>query len=164
MRQYMKTNRVLLVLLAAAVAVSLWVIARRWSVESENKTYDVVLDYTELELMAEQSDHDVSWWLEQFRDMGITRVGLTEESLTSLMENSPLDVTATVMDKVIQDANWRENYPAEFVDIIEERGYDRFDVLVEAAGAEAVDFVVEAVTERFHPEDVVVLDDGESAC
>ena len=68
------------------------------------------------------------------------------------------------MDKVIQDANWRENYPAEFVDIIEERGYDRFDVLVEAAGAEAVDFVVEAVTERFHPEDVVVLDDGESAC
>ena len=48
MRQYMKTNRVLLVLLAAAVAVSLWVIARRWSVESENKTYDVVLDYTEL--------------------------------------------------------------------------------------------------------------------
>ena len=157
-------NRVLLVLLAAAVAVSLWVIARRWSVESENKTYDVVLDYTELELMAEQSDHDVSWWLEQFRDMGITRVGLTEESLTSLMENSPLDVTATVMDKVIQDANWRENYPAEFVDIIEERGYDRFDVLVEAAGAEAVDFVVEAVTERFHPEDVVVLDDGESAC
>lgn len=89
MRQYMKTNRVLLVLLAAAVAVSLWVIARRWSVESENKTYDVVLDYTELELMAEQSDHDVSWWLEQFRDMGITRVGLTEESLTSLMENSP---------------------------------------------------------------------------
>ena len=83
MRQYMKTNRVLLVLLAAAVAVSLWVIARRWSVESENKTYDVVLDYTELELMAEQSDHDVSWWLEQFRDMGITRVGLTEESLTS---------------------------------------------------------------------------------
>lgn len=164
MRQYLKMNRVLLVLLAAAVAVSLWVIARRWSVESENKTYDVVLDYTELELMAEQSDHDVSWWLEQFRDMGITRVGLTEESLTSLMENSPLDVTATVMDKVIQDANWRENYPAEFVDIIEERGYDRFDVLVEAAGAEAVDFVVEAVTERFHPEDVVVLDDGESAC
>ena len=37
-------------------------------------------------------------------------------------------------------------------------------MLVEAAGAEAVDFVVEAVTERFHPEDVVVLDDGESAC
>ena len=111
MRQYLKMNRVLLVLLAAAVAVSLWVIARRWSVESENKTYDVVLDYTELELMAEQSDHDVSWWLEQFRDMGITRVGLTEESLTSLMENSPLDVTATVMDKVIQDANWRRTTP-----------------------------------------------------
>lgn len=164
MKQYLKMNRVLLALLAAAVAVSLWVVARRWGVEAENKTYDVVLDYTELELLAEQSDHDVSWWLAQFKDMGITRVGLTEESLTSLMENSPLDVTAVMMDEVIQDANWRENYPADFVSAIEERGYDRFDVVVEAAGQEAVDFVVEAVTERFHPEDLVIVDDGDSAC
>lgn len=164
MKQYLKTNRVLLALLAAAVAVSLWVVARRWGVEAENKTYDVVLDYTELELLAEQSDHDVSWWLAQFKDMGITRVGLTEESLTSLMENSPLDVTAVMMDEVIQDANWRENYPADFVSAIEARGYDRFDVVVEAAGQEAVDFVVEAVTERFHPEDLVIVDDGDSAC
>ena len=105
MKSFTKATRILLALLAVAVLVSLTVIARRWQIESENKIYDVILDYNELELLAQQSDEDISWWLEQFKDMGITRVGLTEESLTSLMESSPLSVTSTMMDTVIQDAD-----------------------------------------------------------
>lgn len=163
MKSFTKANRILLALLAAAVLVSLTVIASRWRIESENKTYDVILDYNELELMAQQSDKDVTWWLEQFRDMGITRMGLTEESLTSLMESSPLSVTATMMDTVIQNADWRESYPAEFVSAITDYGYDRFDVLVEVSGQEATRFVADGVSQRFHPEDVVLLDLGEEA-
>lgn len=163
MKQYIKKNAILLVLLAAAVAVSVAVIAGRWQVEADNKQYDIIIDYGELELMAEQSDHDVTWWLEQFRDMGLTRVALTEESLASLMENSPLSVTATVMDSVIQDAAWADSYPAAFVSAIEAYGYDRFDVLVEVSGREAAGFVVDAVERRFHSEDLVVLDQGEEA-
>ena len=105
MKSFTRENRILLALLAAAVLVSLAVIAGRWRVEAENKTYDVILDYNELELLAQQSEEDVSWWLEQFRDMGITRVGLTEESLISLMESSPLSVTATMMDTEIGRAH-----------------------------------------------------------
>ena len=78
MKSFTKANRILLALLAVTVLVSLTVIARRWQIESENKTYDVILDYNELELLAQQSEEDIGWWLEQFRDMGITRVGLTE--------------------------------------------------------------------------------------
>ena len=151
MKSFTKANRILLALLAAAVLVSLTVIARRWQIESENKTYDVILDYTELELLADQSEEDISWWLEQFRDMGITRVGLTEESLTSLMENSPLSVTSTMMDTIIQNADWRNDYPAEFISTITDYGFDRFDVLVEVSGQEATQFVTEAVEQRFHP-------------
>lgn len=163
MKQYFKTNRILLVLLALTVAVSLTVIGRRWAAESENKTYDAVLDFNELELMAEQSEEDISWWLKEFKDMGVTRVGLTEESLTSLMENSPMNVTASMMDTVIQNADWRGNYPAEFVSSIEAFGYDRFDVLVELTGRDAVDFVVDAVQQRFHPEEAVILEQGDEA-
>lgn len=163
MKSFTKANRILLALLAVAVLVSLTVIARRWQIESENKIYDVILDYNELELLAQQSDEDISWWLEQFKDMGITRVGLTEESLTSLMESSPLSVTSTMMDTVIQDADWRDNYPAEFISAITDYGYDRFDVLVEISGEEATTFVTEAVEQRFHPEDVVMLNLGEEA-
>lgn len=163
MKSFTKANRILLALLAVTVLVSLTVIARRWQIESENKTYDVILDYNELELLAQQSEEDITWWLEQFRDMGITRVGLTEESLTSLMENSPLSVTSTMMDTVIQDADWRDNYPAEFVSAITDYGYDRFDVLVQISGEEATAFVTDAVEQRFHPEDVVMLNLGEEA-
>lgn len=161
MKEYIKTNRLLLILVALAVLVSVVVIGNRWRAESENKTYDVVLDYNELELLAEQSDRDISWWLEQFRDIGITRVGLTEESLSTLMENSPLPVSATLMDEIMQDAAWMERYPAQFVDAITRYGCDRFDVLVEAAGDEAVSFVTDAVSKRFHSEDVVMLNQGD---
>lgn len=163
MKQYVKTNRILLILLALSVLASFLVIGRRWAVEAENKTYDVVLDFNELELLAEQSTEDVSWWLGQFKDMGITRVGLTEESLTSLMENSPLNVTATMMDAVMHDADWRENYPAQFVSAIDDFGFDRFDVLVETSGRRETDFVVDAVRQRFHPEEAVILEQGEDS-
>ena len=163
MKQYIKTHFLLLALVAAAVLVSLTAIARRWQSEAGNRSYDVVLDYNELELLAEQSEHDIAWWLEQFRDMGITRVGLTEESLSTLMENSPLAVTATVMDTVIQDSDWAENYPAAFISELERRGYDRFDVLVHVVGREAAGFVVDAVERRFHSEDVTLFDQGDEA-
>ena len=149
MKDFLEKNKILLGVLALTLIAGLVVIAQRWSVEAKNKTYDVVLDYSELELLAEQSDEDISWWLEQFRDIGITRVGLTEESLTSLMESSPFDVTATMMDEVMQDASWRSSYPDNFVQQIEQRGYDRYDVLVEVSGQEAIDFVTEAVAARF---------------
>ena len=163
MKSFTRENRILLALLAAAGLISLAVIAGRWRVEAENKTYDVILDYNELELLAQQSEEDVSWWLEQFRDMGITRVGLTEESLISLMESSPLSVTATMMDTVMQDADWRESYPEAFVAAVTDYGFDRFDVVVETSGQVATDFVTEAVAQRFHPEDVVLVEQEEDA-
>ena len=153
MKRYIERNRVILLVLLLTLAVGLAVIAGRWRTEAENKTYDVVLDYSELELLAEQSEHDVAWWLGQFRDMGITQVGLTEESLATLMENSPLTVTNTMMDTVMQDADWMDGYPAPFVRAMERAGYDRFDVLVEVAGQEAMDFVLPALEQRL-PESV----------
>ena len=163
MKQYIKKNALPLAILALTVTVSLFVIAGRWQVEAANKTYDVILDYTELEWMAEQSDHDTAWWLKEFHDMGISQVGLTEENLTTLMENSPLNVTATVMDEVMQDAGWREEYPEAFAAGIEDFGPDRFDVLVEAEGKEAVDFVVPALQERFPAESFFCYQEGDSA-
>ena len=163
MKQYIKKNALPLAILALTVTISLFVIAGRWQVEAANKTYDVILDYTELEWMAEQSDHDTAWWLKEFHDMGVNQVGLTEENLTTLMENSPLNVTATVMDEVMQDAGWREEYPEAFAAGIEDFGVDRFDVLVEAEGKEAVDFVVPALQERFPAESFFCYQEGDSA-
>jgi len=164
MKQYCKTNRILLALLALTVLVSLTVIASRWKLESGNKSYDIVLDYNELALLAEQSEEDVSWWLQQFSDMGIRRVGLQEESLMSLMEDSPMAVTATMMDTVLHQANWQDDYPAAFVSAITAFGYDRFDVLVLVSGQEAVDFVTNSVEQRLPSGSSVIHRFGDEAC
>ena len=161
MKQYMKRNAPLLGVLVLTVIVSVIVIAGRWQAESKNKTYDVVLDYGELEAMVEQSDYDISWWLDEFHSMGVTQVGLTEENLTTLMTNSTLDVTASMMDHVTQSANWREGYPDAFLSGI--TGFDRFDVLVEARGAKARDFVVNALKQRFPEGSFFCYEDGDDA-
>ena len=162
MKQFLKSNIVVLVALAFCVTVSLGVIFARMSIESTNKTYDIVLDYNELKLLSEQSEHDISWWLNEFKQMGITRVGLQEESLMSLMENSTMALTATMMDTIMQDAGWREKYPTEFVDSIEARGYDRFDVLVEVSGEDAAEFIRFAVEERLSADDYFYHAEGAS--
>ena len=162
MKQLIKNNFILLLAIAICVAVSIGVIFARMGVESNNKTYDIVLDYNELELLSEQSEYDISWWLNEFKKMGITRVGLQEESLMSLMENSPMAVTAIMMDTIMKEAGWRSNYPAEFVSAVEARGFDRFDVLVEVSGQEAVDFVRFAVESRLHSEDYLIYNDNGS--
>ena len=156
MKQYVRTNKILLGLLALCVAVSLAVTGRRWQAEAGSKTYDIVLDYSEIELLAEQSEHDVSWWLEQFRDMGITQVGLAEESLSSLMLNPACTVTALPMETVLQDADWRTGWPDSFIRRVEQRGYDRFDVLVEVEGEETVRLVTGGVEGRLDPDSYLI--------
>ena len=155
MARYIRTHRLLLALLAACLLLASLIIANRWSVEAKNKTYDIVLDYEELCLLAGQSDKDIAWWLSFYKSLGISSVGLTEESLTSLMVNSPYEVTATVMDIVLQDASWDTQYPQPFIDAVEQHGYDRYDVLVEGCGKEAVDFLTHALSQRL-PADKVL--------
>ncbi len=152
MRAFIKENKIILILAALTVIAAIILIAARIGVEKENKTYDVVLDYNEIAAMAEQSDHDVSWWLGEFKKMGINKVGLTEESIITLMEDTELDVTGDVMYNITCKADWRENYPAAFLSAIEERGYDRFDVIVEARGDEAARFVTEGIESRVQPD------------
>lgn len=75
MKKYIKENSFFFLIILICLLSSILLIGRRWSVESSNKTYDIILDYEELELMAEQSEHDIGWWLNHFQDMGINYVG-----------------------------------------------------------------------------------------
>ncbi len=156
MADFFKTNKILVICVAIALAVACVVIGMRYSVEAGNKTYDIVLDYNEIDALAEQSGDDVETWLGYFRDMGITKVGLLEESIITLMEDSPLDVTGEVMDNVVQEAGWKDDLPEVFTAMIEDRGYDSFDVLVRAKGKDACEFVTEGLTSRM-PQDKLTV-------
>lgn len=150
MRLFVKENRVLLAIIGVAFIVALVVIGGRMSVEHKNKTYDVVLDYQELHNMVEQSDHSMDWWLKEFKSMGINKVGLQEESLDSLTEGTRMPISAKMMSDVMKDANWKQKYDPDFIQKLEARSFDDFDVLVEARSQDSYDFIADAMQERYH--------------
>lgn len=152
MKVFLKQNTILLIIIAVGIVAAFSVIGARFMVESNNKTYDIVLDYNEIEEMASQSEHDVAWWLKEFKQMGITKVGLSEESLETLVANENVPVSATVMDKVMKEANWEKNYDPAFIAGLEEKGFDKHDLLVEATSKESFDFIKNAIVDRFQSE------------
>ncbi|MDD3169372.1 MAG: DUF5693 family protein [Eubacteriales bacterium] len=161
MQLLIKENKVLLIIIAVAVLISFVTIGGRFSAENRNKTYDIVLDYNEIKAMADQSEHDISWWLREFRKMGIDKVGLAEESMVSLIEDTDLPVNATVMELIMKDADWQDNYPEDFIRELTNHGFDKYDVLIEAASAEIFNFVANGVRERYQPENFFIKETGD---
>lgn len=158
MKKYIKNNFILLGIIAIGMSFAIATIGARFITEANNDTYDIVIDYNEVEEMASQSSKDVSWWLNSFKEMGITKVGLAEESFVTLVENQNIPVSAKVMDVVMRDANWEENYPQGFIDSMYKKGFDKHDLMVEVASKEYYDFIKNSVTERYQPEQYLFFD------
>ncbi|MDR2356407.1 MAG: DUF5693 family protein [Clostridiales Family XIII bacterium] len=156
-KQFLRSNAILLLVIAAGLIAGIVVFCARIGVESANKSYDIVADFQELEAMARQSDEDIAWWLAQFKEMEITKIGLAEESLNSLMQGYDLPVSAKVMDILMQETDWRDAYPAEWTERVEGFPYDRYDVMVNMGSKEAYDFVTEALLTRYGADRVLVF-------
>ena len=143
-----KESKIIAIILLIAIAASGLVIGQRMSVENETQNVDILVDYEEMELLSQQSEHDVSWWLEEFADMGIYKVGLTEESLKTLTD-SDLPVKAELVADLRKDTYWMSQASPEVLAMIDENVKDDFDVLVIAGSDEMFDFVNRAFEERF---------------
>ncbi|MGI6731505.1 MAG: DUF5693 family protein [Anaerovoracaceae bacterium] len=161
MKLLVKENKILFSIIVLALIIALITIGGRLLTESRNKTYDIVLDYNEIKAMADQSEHDVSWWLRQFKDMGITKVGLLEENMVTLMEETDLPISANVMDIILKDADWEGGFPDSFIDALYENGFDKYDLLIESASKESFDFVANAIQERYQPAKYFIYPTGE---
>jgi len=161
MKNFLWQNKVLLTALLGVFVVCVIVIVMRIGVESESKKFDIVLDFGEIEAMAQQTEYDTEWWLRQFYDRGIVRVGLLEENLMSMTEDPNIDLHAQMVGNLILEARWRENYPASVLAALNEREYLPFDVLVEARG-DAAAFVTHAITERFREGEFEIIQQGQT--
>lgn len=152
MKNFLKESKTILILILVTVILAGTVIGARIGIEKNNKTYDIVLDYAEIEKMAEQK-YSVSEWLAEFKRIGITKVGLQEENIMTLMEESSMPVTGEVMGNVMENAHWKDELPDEFIAMVERKGgFDRFDVLVTAGDSKAVDFLNRGITSRISKE------------
>jgi len=160
MKSFLFNNRLLAAIIAFSLLTAFYVDFGRISAERQAKSYDIIIDYHELEKMAEQSDRDVDWWLAEFRKMGIDKAGLGEETLISLTEDREIPVSATMMSAVMEKADWRADYPADFLAELDQKGYDEFDVLIEADSPGIFNFIADALADRFEQDQFMAFSSG----
>ncbi|MCT4619251.1 MAG: murein biosynthesis integral membrane protein MurJ [Marinisporobacter sp.] len=156
----MKTNRILLGVLIFAVLISSMTAMTRINIEDNNKTVDVVLDYTEFEKMAKQSDKDLAWWFKKLKTLGVSSVGLNEESFeTMLAEKKPIKVE--MIGNIIKDMNWENKYPKELVDLFKEEKIDEYDLLTSTNSKELYGFIKKGLENRYDEEKFKIIKDEE---
>lgn len=152
----MKKNVVLLAVILLSVVALGSTLSARIAVESNNKVVDVVLDYSEFEGMANQSEETLGWWFEKFKGLGVQYVGLQEESIESLlMENQQLEVFMGW--QLFQEAGWREIYPSEVVEYIDNKEISEYDVVVTTKSQELFDFILSGLEGRYSSEEFKVI-------
>ena len=156
MKAYIKENKIFFLFIALAVLAALIVAGQRMAVEKADRSVDIVLDAKEVELMAEQSTHDMTWWLKEFAGMGITKVGLQEESLKSLTDSEE-PVKAELVSELRKDTYWLSQAPEEVLAMIDENVKDDFDVMVIAESPEMFSFIKRAFEERYDAKKVHTL-------
>ncbi len=74
----------------------------RMDTENLLKSVDMVLDYEELVQLANQSEHDVTWWLEKFHSVGFHNVALKERTFENLM-NEGAAIKTLMRDEFVQN-------------------------------------------------------------
>lgn len=141
----------------------------RIRVESAHKTVEFVLDYEDAKLLAEQSEHDLEWWMKHFKSIGFSSVAVKESTLENLVADDK-PVNYKVVGDLTEDIDWESTLPKEAVDHINESS-DRFDVVVTTSSEPLYDFILNGLSVRypdeffkgFKGEQFVIILNGEPA-
>ncbi|MDO8588466.1 MAG: DUF5693 family protein [Armatimonadota bacterium] len=80
-------NRILAILLVLSLIVPIWVLARRHRAEQTNKTVELVVDYSEMEVLAGSVGKPVAQVLAEFKEAGATSVAVQEETIGDLLDS-----------------------------------------------------------------------------
>ncbi len=145
---FMKNNRVLAILVLIGVLASLVLSINRIKIEAENKVVDITLDFNEMVKLSEQSEEDLSWWFRKFKEWGASSVTLNEETFEGMIEESK-PIKVKVLGNVLKDINWKEEYPQELVDYLEENKIDKYDIIGITNSEALYKFIEKGLKERY---------------
>ncbi|MBB6218806.1 MFS family permease [Anaerosolibacter carboniphilus] len=149
----MKKNGIILIILMIGLVVSSLTAFERISIEGQNKTVDITVDYLEIEKLAKQSDHDMKWWFSQFKDMGIRSVALNEESFETLLEEKK-PIRLEIVGNILGALNWQEKYPKSVVDYLNSTDVDDYDMVVTTNDQGLYQFIKSALDDRYDPKKI----------
>lgn len=148
-----------LLLIVSLIATGV-LIYGRVQTERAAKTVEILLDYEEFALMADQMDMPVSALFETLKSYGYTSVAVKEETLYNMvLEGQPLSYDLL---KVIQrDLDWREKYGDAARRYLESDQASRYDVVVRTFDEQLFDTLVENISARYEDAFYLFFDDPE---
>ena len=161
MKKWFKNNIVLLALMLVGVIAAAVIIVGRCVAETEGRSYDIVLDYADLEKMADQSDEDIDYWLSFFHDAGITKVALHEINARKLADRMDGKVYLSSTSDLMSRYGWETALPDQVAEWVLSTG-DKRDALIIFNDSDLYRFVKEGFETR-KSEDLVMnslLEDG----
>lgn len=147
MKKYYNLDKIILVLFLIGLLAAVFVVVQRERIETAEKNYDIVVDYTDYALMADQSDFSIGEWLKFFSNRGVTKVALFETNLNALGANPQEKIWCKTTEGIKSDPDWREDYPEEVISLLEASEY-RSDLLVICEKAEEAKWIADAFRER----------------
>ncbi len=139
-------NKIYAVLMIFAIVCTVILGVARAQHERQLNTVDLVLDYEELVALAEQSDHDVSWWLEKFHSVGFENVALKETTFENLL-NYGVPMTAMMRNEWLQSVGFHIGVGEKTRDVIETG--DKFDYIVTIKDSYFYDVIKEELLKRY---------------
>lgn len=147
MKSWLKKHVILLLMILVGIGAALTAVIPRIGVDRASKTYDILLEYASLEDMAEDSEYDVEFWLSWFRELGLEKLAIQEETVSSLVKLYPGVLRAETVSNIYSVYGWQERYPEEVREMIRASEYAT-DVLVSCEDEELFAWIVRAFQNR----------------
>ncbi|MFZ5354460.1 MAG: DUF5693 family protein [Bacillota bacterium] len=112
---------------------------QRMQVEDNNKSVEIVLDYVQFRQVAEQSEHDLLWWLKKLKELGADSIGIPEVTLWDYLNE--YNIYYSLTGSIKNTYNWEADFPAAAAAKI--KSSDQYDLLIHTDNKSRFDFIAE---------------------
>lgn len=156
----MKKNYLIITLIVISMFSMIFTIYERFSIESDNKGVEIILDFDEVEALAKQSDKDLVWWFRKFKELGVSSVAINEESLQSLLKgNKKLQIE--MVENIIKRPNLYDEYFEVILEYYNRKLIDKYDLVVITGSKEVFDFIRNGLLKRY-PENFIKVSNNKN--
>lgn len=147
MKVWFKNHLLLLVLVVVGLMTACGIMIQRNEMESQNRSYDIVADFSDYATMSYQSSYSTAEWMEILAESGVKKVALFETTVEALSNNPTTEVQLLLLKEITRYPNWQEIYPDAVVEWAKGSTSAK-DVLVVCSDEEEFNWIVDAYERR----------------
>lgn len=146
-----KVDKIAILLIFLSLMVGIYTIYQRAEIENQYNSAEIILDYSEMKKMADSSEESLNYWLKEFKKYGAQSVAIQEETINLLIESGK-PLRADMVSELIKNYNWKNDYDADIVSMVEENDIKPTDVIVTTEDETLYNYLISGLTERYSRE------------